>query len=299
MFVNRDLFSSLTYLTPEMAVTRFRDLLFCEARYAKLSPSAITISSELYASDGGIDAHVEANHLLPSDSLLKPGENGFQLKTGTAFKPWQPSILKKELLTQAGELASEVRRILEAGGRYVLVCFGIDLTPEQRQKSHRQLVSLLADAGLTGLPERIDVYGQTQLAGFFARYPALLIALAGGDTDDDFLTVAAWARHAHMSATWPSGWRKPILLLPGHAFRRWCSACEKVGSYRVRAPSLSSPGGCIFTSGESIGDGMGGDSILLLFSAKCRRPCMVGSCDCFSLLMILRLPGSFHGHVVA
>jgi hypothetical protein len=190
--------SLLGNLGAEIAIARFRELLYCEARYAGLKPDAVTISANLYVSDGGIDAQVESGHDLPEDTFLKSGRTGFQLKTGTTFRPWQPSSLKSELLSHSGELASEVRRTLEVGGRYFLVCFGLDLTPEQRNDSRTQIARLFADLGFADADPRIEIFGQSQIAAYFERYPSLRLSLMGG-SDEDFLSVPEWSQHAHMT----------------------------------------------------------------------------------------------------
>jgi hypothetical protein len=158
----------------------------------------VTISARLYDSDGGIDAQVEATDDLPEDTFLKAGRNGFQLKTGTTFRPWQKSSLRKELVSVDGELASEVRRTLEVDGNYLLVCFGFDLTPEQRNSSCTLITEIFTDAGFSDTRMRIDVFGQCQIASYFERYPSLCLSLMG-ERDDDFLTVSEWSQHAHMS----------------------------------------------------------------------------------------------------
>ncbi|HUW27422.1 MAG TPA: hypothetical protein VMV97_02320 [Sulfuriferula sp.] len=185
-------------LGAEAAVTRFRELLLCEARYVGLRPDAVTISANLYVSDGGIDAQVESNSPLPEDTFIRYGRTGFQLKTGTTFKPWQQSTLKNELLSHAGKLISEVRRTLEAGGHYFLVCFGLDLTPEQRNDSKEQIAALFAGFGFLGMGARIEVFGQSQISAYVERYPSLRHSITGG-SDEDFLSVSEWSKHAHMS----------------------------------------------------------------------------------------------------
>jgi hypothetical protein len=57
-------------LSAETAVTRFRELLYCEARYVGLKPDAITISANLYVPDGGVDAQVELTGSLPPDTFF-------------------------------------------------------------------------------------------------------------------------------------------------------------------------------------------------------------------------------------
>ncbi len=108
-------------LTPEIlgrlsaaeAVETFRELLYCEARHARIRPDAITITTRLNDPDGGIDAQFDWPGELPTDTFLRSGRIGFQIKTGTSFKPWQPQAMRNELLTSANELESEVRRTLD------------------------------------------------------------------------------------------------------------------------------------------------------------------------------------------
>ncbi len=185
-------------LSAEAAVARFRELLHCEARYVGLRPDAVTISANLYVADGGIDAQVESVNSLPDDTFFKAGRNGFQLKTGTTFKPWQRSSLENELLTASGELAPEVARTLAADGHYLLICFGLDLTPEQRNDSRELIAALFAEVGFPSMSARIEVFGQSQVASYFERYPSLRLSLMGG-SDEDFLSVPEWSQHAHMS----------------------------------------------------------------------------------------------------
>ena len=190
--------SLLGNLGAEAAVARFRELLHCEARYVGLRPDAVTISANLYVPDGGVDAQVESDNSLPEDTFFKVGRNGFQLKTGTTFKPWQRSSLREELLSASGELVPEVRRTLEVDGHYLLVCFGLDLTPEQRNDSRELITELFAQVGFQNMAARIEVFGQCQIASYFERYPSLRLSLMGG-SDEDFLLVSEWSQHAHMS----------------------------------------------------------------------------------------------------
>lgn len=190
--------SLLGNLSAEAAVARFRELLHCEARYVGLRPDAVTISANLYVPDGGIDAQVESANSLPEDTFIKVGRNGFQLKTGTTFKPWQRNLLVNELLTKSGKLVPEVRRTLEVDGHYLLVCFGLDLTPAQRNDSRELIAELFTQVGFQNMDARIEVFGQCQIASYFERYPSLRLFLMGC-SDEDFLSVFEWSQHAHMS----------------------------------------------------------------------------------------------------
>lgn len=122
--------ASVTALTPERAVVVMRAILRSECSYAKQRPSVLTISSRLTTADGGIDAEVNvpSGSMIPTDCIFSAGLTGFQIKSGTSFKPWTPSSIRGELLNSRGELYSEVERLIRSGGRYTLLCTGHDLT---------------------------------------------------------------------------------------------------------------------------------------------------------------------------
>ncbi len=184
-------------LTAIEAVETFRELLYCEARHARIRADAITISTKINDPDGGIDAQFNWSGDLPPDTFLRSGRIGFQIKTGTSFKPWQRQAMRNELLTSTGELESEVRRTLQEGGTYSLLCFGHDFSPEQRNDIHCHIIETLADFGFDNIATRVEVLGQAQIACYIQRYPPLRLALLGG-SEDGFLTVDAWSQHAHM-----------------------------------------------------------------------------------------------------
>ncbi len=127
----------------------------------KLSPTVLTISSRLTTADGGIDAEVNLppESTVPTDCIFQPGLTGYQIKSGTAFKPWTPSAIRSELLDSKGKLYSEVERLVRRRGRYMLLCTGHDLTPEQRNDSRLQIAVVLAEAGFGEYKELIDVLG--------------------------------------------------------------------------------------------------------------------------------------------
>ena len=118
--------SSVVSLSPERAVTVIRAILRSECSYAKLGPSALTISDRLMTPDGGIDAEVSApNGQIPKDCIFQSGITGFQIKSGTTFKPWTLSSIRGELLnskgelcSEVGELCSEVERLIQRKGHY-------------------------------------------------------------------------------------------------------------------------------------------------------------------------------------
>ncbi len=192
--------SSVVSLSAERAVSVARAILRAECGYARLAPSALTISSRLTVADGGIDAEVSvpAGTVVPADCMFQSGVTGFQLKAGTAFKPWTESSIRSELLDAKGNLSSEVQRLVERRGRYVLLCTGHDLTPEQRNDSRELIAKVLAGVGFPDYEDLVDVFGASQLVEFAERYPGTASMLAV-DPIQEAWVLEEWQCDAHMT----------------------------------------------------------------------------------------------------
>ena len=192
--------ASVTALTIEQSVAVVRAILRAECDYAKLSPAVLTISSRLTIADGGIDAEINAprESTAPTDCIFKPGLTGFQIKSGTTFKPWTPSAIRNELLDRNGKLDSEVERLVQHCGRYTLVCTGHDLTPKQRNDSRQQIATVLTKIGFGGYEEFIEVLGASQVAEFAERYPGTASLLAVDPIQEAWI-LEEWQHDAHMT----------------------------------------------------------------------------------------------------
>jgi len=192
--------ASVTALTSERAVEVVRAILRSECAYSKLSPFSLTISSRLTTPDGGIDAEVNvpSGMTVPTDCIFQSGITGFQIKSGTAFKPWTQSAVRNELLDSKGELYPEVARLVSRRGRYTLLCTGHDLTPEQRNDARHQIADVLKGVGFGAYEELIEVIGASQVAEFAERYPGTASLLAV-DPILEAWVFAEWQRDAHMA----------------------------------------------------------------------------------------------------
>ena len=190
----------ITALSPDRAVNLVRTILRAECGYAKLNPSNLTISSKLTVADGGIDAEINtpAKYAVPTDCLFLTGLTGFQIKAGQAFKPWTRNAIRNELLNDSGDLNSEVRRLVQRDGRYVLICTGHDLTPAQRNNSKDEIVNVLAELGFEEYGDRVEILGASQLAEFAERYPGSL-SLLSIDFLQEAWTLGEWQQDEHMS----------------------------------------------------------------------------------------------------
>ena len=171
--------STLTQMDAKASVETFRHLLWCEVRRLGLSVTNVNISCREIA-DGGIDATVN-NVPDNSGSFLREGSNRFQVKSGTSAKPWQPSWIRRELFGEgiseekmaAARLGKAVLRCLRDGGRYILVCFGIDPTPEQIEQSQECLRECFRVCGFPDAP--VEVWGQQHLLGLALSFPIPVI----------------------------------------------------------------------------------------------------------------------------
>jgi len=193
--------SHLGRLAPLQAVEAFRDLLWCQARRRAVPPTRIHITQAVNVPDGGIDVEVEDSPFTPADDPLVAGNTFFQLKTGASAAPWQESWVRKELLGNAcpadtPALGPAVRRCLENHGRYVLVCFGRDPTPQQLDTARTLLAACFNQCGFPNA--RAEVWGQTHLVALISPYPSLCLRLMGRD-QLEFQSLAEWQRDANMT----------------------------------------------------------------------------------------------------
>jgi hypothetical protein len=190
---------SVISLSPERAIAVIRAILRAECAYAKLGPTALTISDRLMTPDGGIDAEVNTSHgQIPRDCIFQSGITGFQIKSGTTFKPWTSNSIRGELLNGKGELCSEVERLIKRKGHYSIICTGHDLTPEQRNDTTALIVAILAEKGFKEYEQKVDVLGASQIAEFSERYPGTA-SLLTADPVQEAWTLEEWRHDAHMT----------------------------------------------------------------------------------------------------
>ncbi|WP_146180895.1 ATP-binding protein [Limnohabitans sp. 2KL-17] len=194
--------STIVSLTAERAVELMGGILKAESNYAKLNPSVVTISSRLTVADGGIDAEIDVppNTQIPTDCFFAAGLTGIQLKSGTSFKPWTNGSIRGELVNGKGTLFPEVARLIKRMGRYVVVCTGHDLTPQQRNDACEQIVTVLESLGVADYRNLVDVLGASQLSNFAERYPGIAAQLTY-DSIQEAWVLDEWDRDAHMASS--------------------------------------------------------------------------------------------------
>lgn len=195
--------SHLGRLSPRGAIEVFRDLLWTRCTEHHLPITQVSISLHAETADGGVDASILEfqGTGVAKDELLAKGTR-YQIKTGTSFSPWHPSQIKKELFGQKtpafATLGKAVQQLLKDKGRFVLVCFGIDLIDSQIRASRKNLIDAFAKCGYP--KANVEVWGQTQLVGLIRHYPSLCLRLMGHE-QDVFRSHPSWSQDSQMQHT--------------------------------------------------------------------------------------------------
>lgn len=191
----------LSRLNSELAIETLRELLVCEARRTGIPVTAIEISSE-EISDGGIDCRIRTEKDIPG-SFLNTRTTYFQVKSGASAEPWQKWWVKKELFgkkfPEAKHIGKEIHRCLSENGRYVLVCFGIQLTPTRVSETKKYYEQFFKLCGFSNI--NIEIWGQQQLIGMLEPFLSLKLKLSGKE-HLEFQTVASWRANQEMNSTY-------------------------------------------------------------------------------------------------
>ncbi len=194
--------SDLGRLNPEEAVGFFGELLWAEARRIGLEINKINVSSWINMPDGGIDVSIElVEEGKPSvrSDFLKASFTSYQIKTGTSFRPWQDSQVKKELFNDDApakeNLDDGVRNCLNNNGIYTLVCFNQDPSDKQRRKSIEIFKNYFKQCEYED--PKVELWSQNNLISFLKRFPSLALKATGRD-NIKFQSHRSWSQDAEM-----------------------------------------------------------------------------------------------------
>ena len=184
-------------LNEREAVEFFQQLLWAEARRICIGLGQINVSSRINTPDGGVDATVDADLPAAGSDIIKPGRTCYQIKSGKAFKPWQKSVIRKELFGSGSPARQNpgegIRAFLDADGTYVLVCTGIDLVDSEHRRALKHLNEYLKET--CGYPNpRVEVWSQNNLIGFLQRFPSLSLWV-NRRSGAQFQTHQSWSQN--------------------------------------------------------------------------------------------------------
>ncbi len=189
------------------AVNFFQELLWAEATRIGIPLSNINISSKTKVPDGGVDASaIRPPNVSVTSNIITNEYNAYQIKAGPSFKPWEKSAIRKELFGKKKpskeNLGSMIRDCLEKNGRYILVCFGHDLTGYQQKQSIGHLETFFRE-DCQYKNSKVDVWSRNNLASFLKPFPSLILGVKGGARN--FQTHNGWANDENMRLTFVPG----------------------------------------------------------------------------------------------
>jgi transcriptional regulator with XRE-family HTH domain len=189
-------------LSPGGAVDAFRYLLWARAAELGVPTTRVSISSDVFTADGGVDASILEGEgpAIDGDDLFS-GEPRYQIKTGN-FQPWQPRMVKKELFgakkaAKFQNLGAAIQRALRENRRLVFVCFGVDPVDEMLRTAHENLAAAFRACGYP--KAQVKVWGVRQLIGLFQQYPGVCLRLRGHD-HQGFRSWLSWSADADMNS---------------------------------------------------------------------------------------------------
>ncbi|MBE7551762.1 MAG: hypothetical protein HS126_11905 [Anaerolineales bacterium] len=192
----------------QRAVNFLQELLWAEAVRIGIPLGDINISLLTKVPDGGVDATArKPSNVSEVSSVILDEYNAYQVKTGTSFEPWQKSAIRKELFRlkkkpNKANLGSMIRDCLDQNGRYILVCFGHDLTSAQRKQAILHLKEFLSQDCEYQDP-KVDIWSRNNLISFLKPFPSL--ALRVNRRLRDFQTHSSWANDANMQLSFIPG----------------------------------------------------------------------------------------------
>ena len=197
----------LDLLDQGTAVEFFGKLLRAEALRLGPGTCKINVPRKPNVSDGGIDATVDANLAVAQSEIIASGKNGYQIKSGKTFAPWQEAVIREELFGTGNRpdkenLGPGIQACIDAGGIYVLVCTGIELVDSQRRDALNHIKDCLRQCSDQDF--EVDVWGQNTLIGFLQMFPSLALWVNRRD-GLDFQTHQSWAEDASMQVPYVSG----------------------------------------------------------------------------------------------
>lgn len=180
---------NLANLHPEQSVEFMRRLLWAEARRVGIGEHLVTVPDCINTPDGGVDATIEDAD--PTDnSLILPGLTGYQIKSSDL----SPQKCREELYEQnriGNPLKPEIKRILDAGGNYVLALFA-NLTPQQITNRVNALNEELGKHDVS--PDRVRLLTPDKLAPMCERFPSLVSWIKEFHREP-FIPYSVWANN--------------------------------------------------------------------------------------------------------
>ena len=184
-----------------------RRLLTAEAEAHGLPADGIHVADNTDAPDGGEDGRITWESGPDRTSFLPSRRCQFQLKSG----PVQPARAGREVLGRDGAVKDMVRKFLEDGGHYLMLC-AKEYTQQAIEKREERIRDALRKAGLSKACDRIRFLDADQVAGWTNFHPAVAAWVkeqVEPGVPGPFRSWSHWAGRAEHAAPWIEDERLP------------------------------------------------------------------------------------------
>ncbi len=216
--------TDLSQLTPEQAVSIFRELLWAEAGLSGIPKNCVSVPGDIYDSDGGIDAEVKDSPSDCKQGIIKAGLTAYQIKTGKSDLNKKTTLKVILFKKNSNELKPEVQKCLDSNGTFIIVHFGWDGANAKVRKAVTEIKKQLATVTTRYKKARVDVIPQNRLIGFISPYPSLALRL-NGKAQGQFRTHFGWSSEAEM--------KRPFVLAAAHS--------QKIGTIQTELRRIDRP----------------------------------------------------------
>ncbi|MXY65012.1 MAG: hypothetical protein F4206_00015 [Gammaproteobacteria bacterium] len=160
----------VTKLTPVKLHKLLERLLMAEALAHDISVGGIHVAGNTTASDGGEDGRIQWDDGPVRTNFIPHRFTQFQLKTGY----FAPGRAEKEVLTKQGGVKPMVRKALENGGHYLLLCASVHTKKAIVDRENRIRDTLRAK-GITFEDSQIELRDAGQIAAWVNSHPSVAI----------------------------------------------------------------------------------------------------------------------------
>lgn len=200
--------SQVSEIGPDGFAELLKRLLTAEVRTNHLHTSYIHVPTTTTAPDGGEDGRIswssgpDQTRFLPARLCL------FQLKTGNL----RPDQAAKEVTERSGEIKPRIRKVLEQGGAYVVLC-AKRLTQKAIDLRVDRVLRSLRNSGLQVSKAQVVLRDADQVADWANCYPPVAIWFLDQSRPGltgPFCSWDSWAgRHEHASSAYVEDPRLP------------------------------------------------------------------------------------------
>ena len=160
----------ITVFTPGKLQILLRRLLMAEAVTNGIPGDSIHVADNMTASDGGEDGRIQWDGWPARTDFIPHRFTQFQLKTGNIT----PAKAANEVLTKQGDVKPMVRRALENGAHYILLCAHTHSKKAMEERENR-IRNTLREKGITFEDTQVGFRDAGQIAVWVNSHPSVAI----------------------------------------------------------------------------------------------------------------------------